>query len=110
MKPPRTKTTITSVRQSVRKTKRKLQDEFTCNIQKAVREGIEGGLEVRIIPEKGRALFATKNFKRGEFVAEYAGDLIGLTEARYREYFHASRDASGSSYMFYFRYKEQTMW
>lgn len=55
-------------------------------------------------------IFATEHFKRSDFVVEYAGELINATEANYREYFYASRDPTGSSYMFYFRHNGKTWW
>lgn len=93
-----------------RKTKKKLQDEKTETYSRSVREKIENGIEVRLIPDKGRGLFAIRSFNRGDFVAEYAGELIKLNEARFRERFYASNDTSGISYMYYFKFQDQTYW
>lgn len=98
------------IRQSVRKTKTKVKDDRIKNIQQAIRDKAEETIEVRMIPNKGRGLFATQCFQRGDFIAEYAGDLIDMSEARYREHLYASMDQSGSSYMFYFKFKEKTFW
>eukprot|EP01054_Gregarina_sp_Poly1_P005015 Gregarina_sp_Poly_1__5014@NODE_2659_length_1862_cov_546_523120_g1686_i0_p1_GENE_NODE_2659_length_1862_cov_546_523120_g1686_i0NODE_2659_length_1862_cov_546_523120_g1686_i0_p1_ORF_typecomplete_len407_score48_26SET/PF00856_28/1_6e17_NODE_2659_length_1862_cov_546_523120_g1686_i05721792 len=44
------------------------------------------GVEVRdsTIPEAGRGLFASRDFKKGEFVTEYVGEIITRDEARRR--------------------------
>nr|CAI5817178.1 unnamed protein product [Callosobruchus analis] len=36
-------------------------------------------------PGKGRGVIAAKKFQRGDFVVEYKGDLIDMTEAKIRE-------------------------
>lgn len=99
------------VRKSSRtQTKYQIAAEKTKQIEEAVRSQVETGIEARSIENRGRGLFATNSFLRGDFIAEYAGDLIDTTEAKYRENLHGARDCSGSSYMFYFKYREQTFW
>lgn len=93
-----------------RQTKNRLQAEEVLNIEKAIRDELENRIEVRQIPKKGRGIFATESFSRGDFVVEYSGDLINMEEARYREHLYASKDKSGSSYMFYFRFNEKPFW
>lgn len=93
-----------------RKTRRKLQDEKVNNIQRAIRDVHENGIEIRWITNKGRGIFATENFSRGDFVVEYSGELIPMYEARYREHLYAAKDQSGSSYMFYFRFNDKPLW
>lgn len=95
-------------RKSIRKTKSKVQAERLEKIQRSVREGTEHGLEARMIPGKGRGVFSTKNFSRGDFVAEYAGDLIEIHEAKMREWAYGKQ--TGSSYMFYFNFKCRDLW
>ncbi|XP_030220441.1 uncharacterized protein LOC115558817 isoform X3 [Gadus morhua] len=58
-------------------------------------------LEVKYInAEKGRGVFATSKFPRGEFVVEYRGDMINDVEAqRRRKVFHPSCTA------FFFAFK-----
>ena len=59
-------------------------------------------LEIRDIPEKGRGIFATQDFSKGDFIVEYAGDLINLKEAKEREGEY-SMDLSKGCYMYYFK-------
>ncbi len=62
------------------------------------------GLGVRDFPEKGRGVVAERVFARGEFVVEYAGDLIDVCEAKQRESDY-SMDLSTGCYMYYFKHK-----
>lgn len=54
-------------------------------------------------------MITTRNFCRGEFVVEYAGELIDLAEARIREGFYA-QDQNKGCYMYYFKHKGQQYW
>lgn len=103
-------TSFLSIRKSSRKTKSKVQAERLSAIQKEIRSQKEHGVQARVIPDKGRGIFATKSFQRGDFVAEYAGDLIDMFEASYREKLYAAKDNTGSSYMYYFKFKENALW
>lgn len=98
------------VRKSVRKTKAKIKKEREQSILKALRSGVEEGLEARFMESKRRGIFSTKNFNRGDFVTEYAGDLITKNTAMFYEKLYAATDKSGSSYMFYFKHNEKTFW
>lgn len=51
----------------------------------------------------------TRPFKRGEFVIEYIGDLISMSEAQIREAKYAADDNTGC-YMYYFKHNEQQYW
>lgn len=51
--------------------------------------------------EKGRGVVAMKNFAEGEFVVEYANDLIGLTCAKEGVY---SFDWSVGPLKYYFKF------
>lgn len=95
---------------SRRKTKSQLDAERNNQIEEAVRNNTEDGIEVREIPNKGRGIFSTKLFSRGDFIVEYAGDLIKSTESTFREKFYGCMDASGSSYMFYFKLNDELLW
>lgn len=59
--------------------------------------------------DKGRGVIATRKFSRGQFVVEYAGELVGLQEAREREYKYA-QDPEAGCYMYYFRLQDQQYW
>jgi SET domain len=58
---------------------------------------------------KGRGVVTTRNFQRGEFVIEYKGDLISMSEANEREQRYAADDNTGC-YMYYFKHNEQQYW
>lgn len=66
-------------------------------------------LQVKHIEGKGRGVFADKGFKKGEFVVEYHGDLLELTEAKIREAQYA-QDPQTGCYMYYFQYQSKTYW
>lgn len=61
------------------------------------------GLEVRILSEanKGRAVFSTRAFAHGDFLVEYAGDLLDAKEAEKKEEEY-KEDPTKGSYVFYF--------
>lgn len=66
-------------------------------------------LQVQHIEGKGRAVFATRCFQKGEYVVEYHGDLLQITDAKKREAEYALNPATGC-YMYYFQYLCKTYW
>lgn len=94
------------VRKSDRRTKREVLEEKRRLIEFALRKGVEDGLEVKCIENKGRGVFATREFVKGEFVVEYSGELIDIHEAYIREQKY-EQDANMGCYMYYFKFKEQ---
>lgn len=76
------------------------------DLERAVREQREDGLQVAYFDGKGRGVIATRHFGRGQFVVEYAGELVGVQEAREREYKYA-QDPEAGCYMYYFRHGDQ---
>ena len=50
-----------------------------------------------------------RDFAKGEFVVEYAGDLIDIGTAKDLEAKY-SMDASKGCYMHYFKHKEKQCW
>ena len=58
--------------------------------------------QIKIFPDKGRGIAATKFFEQGEFVVEYAGDLLDIPTALAieAEYY---KDPEIGSYMFFFK-------
>lgn len=91
----------------IRRSSRKSKTELKCEEQKLIDDliinGIEKGMEVQLIEEKGRAVFATRSFQKGEYVVEYHGDLLQITDAKKREAEYAQNPATGC-YMYYFQY------
>jgi len=61
------------------------------------------------IEGKGRGVVATKPFRRGDFVVEYAGDLIDLSLAKKREEKY-SEDTDIGCYMYYFTHNNRRYW
>lgn len=92
------------VRRSVRKTKKEVQWERDRDIERAIREQRESGLTIQHFEEKGRGITTTRPFMKGEFVVEYIGDLISVSEAKEREQIYAEDDNTGC-YMYYFKHK-----
>lgn len=72
-------------RRSNRRTKAEVQKSNQLMMEdKIVRED-ETGFEIVKYEDKGRGVISTIEVKAGDFVLEYAGDLISLREARHRE-------------------------
>jgi len=103
-KTARTLTDYFPVRRSVRKTKQTVIEETKKRIEKAILTCDEDGLDVHYFSGKGRGVVATRNFVRGDYVVEYAGELISIEEARIREVLY-SQDQNTGCYMYYFCHK-----
>lgn len=73
-------------------------------IEEAILSHKEDGLIVKNIENKGRAIFTTRLFHKGDFICEYAGELISYTEAKKREKLY-SEDETIGCYMFFFEHK-----
>ncbi|XP_062038769.1 N-lysine methyltransferase KMT5A isoform X1 [Lepus europaeus] len=95
------------VRRSSRKSKAELQSEERKRIDELIESGKEEGMKIDLIDGKGRGVIATKQFSRGDFVVEYHGDLIEITDAKKREALYA-QDPSTGCYMYYFQYLSKT--
>lgn len=91
------------IRRSSRKSKTELKCEEKKLIDDLITNGIEEGMEVQHIEGKGRAVFATRCFQKGEYVVEYHGDLLQITDAKKREAEYAQNPATGC-YMYYFQF------
>ncbi|XP_035691565.1 N-lysine methyltransferase KMT5A-like [Branchiostoma floridae] len=95
------------VRRSARKSQAELKQEKEEWIEQQILANAEEGMEVVDIEGKGRGVVATKAFGRGDFVVEYAGDLIDTKMAKDREAKYAE-DPSTGCYMYYFKYRNKT--
>ncbi|CAG0897954.1 unnamed protein product [Cyprideis torosa] len=93
-----------SVRRSSRKPASKLQQEQLKEWEQRIASDVEEGLEVRCFPNKGRGVVALRRFQKGEFVVEYAGELVDMKEAQVREVRYA-KDRNKGCYMYYFEDK-----
>ncbi|KAI1881971.1 hypothetical protein AGOR_G00245680 [Albula goreensis] len=95
------------IRRSSRKCKTELKCEEKKHIDKLIQSGIEEGMKVENIEGKGRGVFATEGFRKGQFVVEYYGDLLQITDAKEKEAQYA-QDPSTGCYMYYFQYLSKT--
>uniref|UniRef100_A0A8D9FBB5 [histone H4]-lysine(20) N-methyltransferase n=1 Tax=Cacopsylla melanoneura TaxID=428564 RepID=A0A8D9FBB5_9HEMI len=91
------------VRRSIRKTKKIVLQERQKSLEEAVLNNQEEGLEVHMFEGKGRGVVTNRKFYRGEFVVEYAGQLITMEVAKQREKLYA-QDQNTGCYMYYFRH------
>ncbi|EFN87714.1 Histone-lysine N-methyltransferase SETMAR, partial [Harpegnathos saltator] len=62
---------------------RKCKCQLYCG-NRLVQNGPLNCLTVREVVNKGLGLFTNKTIKKGQFICEYAGEVIGLQEARNR--------------------------
>ena len=107
--PEKKQTSLTDhfqVRRSERKLKTLCDIEAQMAIQKQIISGIEDGLEIKVLEDKGRGIFTSRDFKNGHIVCEYAGELIDIKEARERESKYEETPEVGS-YMYFFQYNNQ---
>jgi SET domain. len=65
--------------------------------------------QVHMFEGKGRGIVTTRKFYRGEFVVEYAGQLITMEVAKEREKLYA-QDQNTGCYMYYFRHGNSQYW
>ncbi|EEC12894.1 H4-K20-specific histone methyltransferase SET7, putative, partial [Ixodes scapularis] len=91
------------IRRSGRKTRSALavSKERQKNVEDAILNGDEDGFKVTEFDNKGRGVTTIRPLRSGDFVLEYAGELIDHQEARLREQLYAA-DKSVGCYMYYF--------
>ena len=75
-------------------------------IELAIRSKKEDGFEIKILENKGRCVFSTKKFFKGDFVCEYSGELIDYSEAIQREQKYAENNHN-HCYMYFFKHKSK---
>jgi len=94
------------IRRSERKPKAELLKEQMEGIEARLLSTDDSVLDIEItmIENKGRGIKAVRDFEKGEFVVEYAGDLIDIENAKDRESKY-SMDTSKGCYMYYFKHK-----
>lgn len=94
------------VRRSARKTRNTLKKERRQRLEDAILNGDEEGFQVVEFADKGRGVTTTRPLREGDFVLEYAGELLDMKEARRREQLYA-QDQSVGCYMYYFTCKDK---
>ncbi|CAK9293209.1 unnamed protein product [Gordionus sp. m RMFG-2023] len=88
-------------RSSLRKCKTDIENEKNNQLEEQIISQFEEGLKIVELPGKGRGVLAEKKFYRGDFIVEYAGDLIDLKEAKLRDTRY-KLDRNIGCYMYYF--------
>jgi len=66
-------------------------------------------LQIRDTLDKGKGVFTTRFFQKGEFVCEYTGKLTTKKDAIEQEKHYLEKPATGC-YMYYFVHKEKRWW
>lgn len=76
---------------------------------------LDDGLEIRDVPGMGRGVFATRDFRKNEFVCEYKGELLTeeQAEARAESYDAQALEKNldvidAGCFMFWFEYDGKT--
>lgn len=99
------------IRRSNRKSKAKLEQEHLEDIEHHLLAESDDHLDISVetFAAKGRGVVACRNFAKGEFVVEYAGDLIDVGIAKERESKY-SMDLNTGCYMYYFKHMGKQYW
>ncbi|XP_033748180.1 N-lysine methyltransferase KMT5A-A-like isoform X2 [Pecten maximus] len=95
------------IRRSSRRCKSEIEKEIWTDIEDKILNKREEGLKIVEMENKGRGIVSTKIFKRGDFVVEYAGDLIALSDAKEKERIYSEIPETGC-YMYYFHHKNHS--
>jgi histone-lysine N-methyltransferase SETD8 len=97
-----------TIRRSERKKKSEMDLEWMESIEARLlaTEDTDLGLAVEDITGKGRGVVARKPFQKGDFVVEYAGELIDLVAAKEKESEY-SQDITKGCYMYYFNHRDK---
>merc|ERR1711899_123219 len=90
------------IRRSERRPKKNQTADIIQKLQSIGNDDSRLPLEIRDIPGKNRGVVPTKKLSKGDFVVEYAGELIEHTTAEERENKYAM-DVSKGCYMYYFK-------
>ncbi|KAF7233732.1 hypothetical protein EG68_04897 [Paragonimus skrjabini miyazakii] len=101
-----TQLTTYGIRRTARQYVKAQELERAANTLNLLRDKVESGMKIIVTEEKGRGIVATRTFHDGEFVVEYAGELMSEKMAKEREAEY-KRDPTIGSYMFYFVHNGQ---
>lgn len=100
------------IRRSSRKPKTEIEAQQQSEIDAWLEKGqacndSACGIGIQTYEGKGRGIEARKHFKKGDFVVEYAGELMPCpAAAKEREDFYAA-DAATGCYMYYFKHGDK---
>ncbi|CAL4163247.1 unnamed protein product [Meganyctiphanes norvegica] len=95
-------------RRSKRKPKDNFPEETLQEMIPKILSGVEEGIQIEFYGEKGRGIKTNRPFKKGDYVCEYKGELVDMSEGMEREQKY-SKDASLGSYCFYFKHKNHKL-
>jgi len=84
--------------------KRKIEEEELKFYLASEKDEALEHIVMKMTEEKGRGIFANKDLRKGDFVVEYAGDLMSLEEGVSKEAEY-SEDAEIGSYIYFFCFK-----
>ena len=100
-----------NIRRSERKSAAEKLQEEKEKVQAQLRASDDKALDLAVenYPGKGRGVVATRDFKSGEFVVEYSGEILEVNEAKERESKYCM-DISKGSYMYFFKHKGKEYW
>ncbi|BHF66826.1 histone H4-K20 monomethylation [Sparganum proliferum] len=90
-----------TVHRTARQVAKDLQKQREADVVLSILNSEESGMKVIFTDVKGRGVISTRTFFAGEFIVEYAGELISDSEARLREAEYKKNPNLGS-FMFYF--------
>ena len=63
------------------------------------------------IKERGRGVIAVRGFTKGEYVCEYAGELVTHAEGKKRDKVYGKDSATAHlSYLYYFEHQNKKWW
>jgi [histone H4]-lysine20 N-methyltransferase SETD8 len=102
--------TVSTLRRSQRQISRQLglaKYKSATSFDSFIDAQCEDGLEARETGTiRGRGVYTTKLFFRGDYIVEYAGELLTQATARQREHLYG-RNHNIGCYMYYFRWGEK---
>lgn len=84
--------------------KRKIEEEQLKFYLASDKDEALEHIVMKMTEEKGRGIFANQDLRKGDFVVEYAGDLMSLEEGKEKEAEY-SEDAEIGSYIYFFCFK-----
>lgn len=108
--PPRqmqqTHLTDLGIRRTARQFAKDMERQRQADVLTALVNSEDTGMKVVMTDDKGRGVISTRHFAAGEFIVEYAGELISEIEARRRESEYKKHPELGS-FMFFFTHGSQ---
>lgn len=91
--------------------KKETKDQHFDHISEALRLGVDVGVSEiysGIILQRG--VGTTQNFRKGEFVVEYAGDYVSTTADYHRRMLEHDEAGRNGSYIFWFKHNGSQRW